>query len=194
MSTPWSCVYTLHHGTLPSFRHHTSIPPAQAVLRALWRQPHAWRALQSYAAASLAAPSSSSPSSTPSSGVGVGAGEFGEFAETLVKEAVFLLNDALGRLADVRTREAEMADAAAWAKTQPGEKKKREERLEAVRLIAPEPAPENAPNPTRAHPSQINGLPRRHTHCETPISGEANRTRLPRFGQGLPLRPALPHH
>ena len=39
----------------------------------------------------------------------------GEFAETLVKEAVFLLNDALGRLADVHGRQEEMADGA-WAK------------------------------------------------------------------------------
>ena len=39
---------------------------------------------------------------------------FGEFCSTLVKEMIFLLDDALGRLTDVKSRQDEMADVAVW--------------------------------------------------------------------------------
>ncbi|EOD37013.1 hypothetical protein EMIHUDRAFT_225987 [Emiliania huxleyi CCMP1516] len=120
-----------------------------SVLRALWQQPQPWRALQAAAAASL----------EPGGG-GDGGAAFGEFAETLVKEAVFLLADALGRLADVHTRQEEMpasvrrgdkaaslpapppasaADKekeAAWAALSGKERQAREARLEQCRRTA----------------------------------------------------------
>ena len=97
------------------------------VLRALWQQPQAWRAMQQHAKASL----------NPAAGGEADAALiFGEFAETLVKELVFLLNDALGRLADVHTRQEEMTDEEAWAAQPPGERRKREERLEQVKRTA----------------------------------------------------------
>lgn len=104
------------------------------VLRALWQQPQAWRAMQQYAAASLgpADQGLAGGSSLPAEAAGV----FGEFAETLVKELVFLLSDALGRLVDVHTRQEEMADAEAWAAQPAAERRRREERLEQVKRTA----------------------------------------------------------
>jgi hypothetical protein len=100
------------------------------VLRALWQQPQAWRAMQLYAIASLG--TAPGPAGCPPEAAAV----FGEFAETLVKELVFLLSDALGRLADVHTRQEEMADAAAWAAQPAAERRRREERLEQVKRTA----------------------------------------------------------
>ena len=61
---------------------------------------------------------------------------FGEFATTLVKENLFLLDDALGRLADVKKREAEKADEAAWNAQPAHLRRDREARLDSVRRTA----------------------------------------------------------
>ena len=49
---------------------------------------------------------------------------------------IFLLDDALGRLADVKGRQDEMADEAAWAALSDRQKLERERRLEAVKRTA----------------------------------------------------------
>ena len=61
---------------------------------------------------------------------------FGEFCSTLVKEMIFLLDDALGRLTDVKSRQDEMADAAAWNAQPARQKLDRERRLEQVKRTA----------------------------------------------------------
>ena len=94
------------------------------VLRALWQQPRVWAALQKVAVASA------------SDGTGADAEAFGSFAETLVKEEVFLLNDALGRLADVHTRQEEMGDEEKWKQQSASVRREREARLESVKRTA----------------------------------------------------------
>ena len=88
------------------------------VLRRLWKQPGAWAAVKEL------------------SKRGGGETAFGEFATTLVKENVFLLDDALGRLADVQKFEAEKADEAAWQAQPARQRADRERRLEQFRRTA----------------------------------------------------------
>ena len=93
------------------------------VLRKLWEQPVVWARLHTLATGSV--------------GVGGGAGgdgaDFGAFVGTLVKENIFLLDDALGRLSDVKKRQEEVADEEVW-KAQPKHTRlEREARLEQVR-------------------------------------------------------------
>ena len=137
------CFLILSH-PFPSF----PIPPPWQVLRRLWAQPAAWAAMVHSAKADMAAdpPTSAAgageteagPSATaaPASATGYSApvGWFGEFATTLVKENIFLLDDALGRLADVKKREAEKADEAAWRAQPRRQQAEREQRLESVRV------------------------------------------------------------
>merc|ERR1719502_152998 len=92
------------------------------VMRALWADAQLWRQLQSLALQSVAD--------------GAGDDGFGVFVETLVKENIFLLNDALGRLADVKGREDEMADEEAWAKQPARQRQDRERRLDQVKRTA----------------------------------------------------------
>ena len=117
------------------------------VLRRLWQQPSGWNAFVKIASeetataatpAAAAAASSSSAAAAASSAGGGGASSssFGEFATTLVKENIFLLDDALGRLADVKKREGERADEAAWQAQPKKVRDDRERRLESVRRTA----------------------------------------------------------
>ena len=100
------------------------------VLRKLWEMPRAWQQLQSLARQSVSVPageqeagsgSGSGGGSASSAGAGTGApsaaqvASFGEFCSTLVKEMIFLLDDALGRLTDVKSRQDEMTDEVALA-------------------------------------------------------------------------------
>ena len=81
------------------------------VLRALWEIPRVWAALEALAAASAGTangPAAASSSAAAPAVSKADADAFGAFAETLVKEAVFLLNDALGRLTDVHSRQVRM--------------------------------------------------------------------------------------
>ena len=55
---------------------------------------------------------------------------------TIVKENIFLLDDALGRLADVKKRQEEMADAETWAKQPAHLRAEREKRLDSVKRTA----------------------------------------------------------
>ena len=84
------------------------------VLGRLWLQPQGWAALQALAESD----------------------SFGEFATTLVKENIFLLDDALGRLTDVKKAEEEKADTDAWAKLTPRQQADREKRILSVRHTA----------------------------------------------------------
>ena len=61
---------------------------------------------------------------------------FGEFCSTLVKEMIFLLDDALGRLTDVKSRQDEMADVAVWNAQPARQRAERERRLEQVKRTA----------------------------------------------------------
>jgi len=103
------------------------------VLRRLWQQPTAWTALQALAAVE-AQPASAT--AKPEGSAAEGQADFGEYATTLVKENIFLLDDALGRLTDVKKHEAEKADVAAWEAQPARQKADREKRLEAVRRTA----------------------------------------------------------
>ena len=94
------------------------------VLRKLWEMPQVWRQLQALAAASASA----SPSAQEAM--------LGDFATTLAKELIFLLDDALGRLADVKARQDAMADEAAWKALTARQKDEREKRLEQVKRTA----------------------------------------------------------
>ena len=82
------------------------------VLRALWEIPRVWAALEALAAASAGTASAAAGAASSSAAAPAvskaDADAFGAFAETLVKEAVFLLNDALGRLTDVHSRQVRM--------------------------------------------------------------------------------------
>ena len=85
------------------------------VLRKIWDMPAAWgRCLQLAAA------------SAENAGTVADTEGFGGFAETLVKELIFLLNDALGRLADLKAVQDEMADEETWAKQPEKTRKERE--------------------------------------------------------------------
>jgi ubiquitin-protein ligase len=132
------------------------------VLRRLWQNPSNWATFVRVAAAANDAPSSAagegalpgaakggsaaaSASSADAAAVerqvsGAAADAdhtwFGEFATTLVKENLFLLDDALGRLADVKKREAEKADEAAWNAQPAHLRRDREARLDSVRRTA----------------------------------------------------------
>ena len=132
------------------------------VLRKLWEMPRAWQQLQSLAKASVAVSaagggggggsgggggggggaSSAGASSAGAGAPGVGApsaaqvASFGEFCSTLVKEMIFLLDDALGRLTDVKSRQDEMADVAVWNAQPARQRAERERRLEQVKRTA----------------------------------------------------------
>jgi len=121
------------------------------VLRKLWEMPRAWQQLQSLARQSVSVPageqeagsgSGSGGGSASSAGAGTGApsaaqvASFGEFCSTLVKEMIFLLDDALGRLTDVKSRQDEMTDEAAWNAQPARQRAERERRLEQVKRTA----------------------------------------------------------
>ena len=61
------------------------------VLRRLWQQPAAWSALQSLAGAEISGGEAGGKATAAAPLT-----DFGEFATTLVKENIFLLDDALG--------------------------------------------------------------------------------------------------
>ena len=112
------------------------------VLRKLWEMPRAWQQLQSLAKASVAVSAGGGGGGGGASSAGegtAGAGQvasFGEFCSTLVKEMIFLLDDALGRLTDVKSRQDEMADEAAWNAQPARQRAERERRLEQVKRTA----------------------------------------------------------
>ena len=109
------------------------------VLRRLWLSPANWAAFVAYAAAANDAADAADAADTADAGGGGAASAaawFGEFATTLVKENLFLLDDALGRLADVKKREDEKADEASWNAQSDRLKRDREARLESVRRTA----------------------------------------------------------
>ena len=79
------------------------------VLRRLWNTPSGWAAFVNFAATNNDALSGGLSASLSSASAGVDAsGCFAEFATTLVKENIFLLDDALGR----SIRDAERAASA----------------------------------------------------------------------------------
>ena len=139
----------------------TSLGDTWQVLRRLWSQPKAWTALQRLAAveagdaAGGSAPAEGDTAPTEGAAAAEGAADFGEFATTLVKENIFLLDDALGRLTDVKSKEV------------------RNHLPRSPRLFI---SPDLPPLSVRASPSRRPASPA--SHCPIPSGREGGRGRV----------------